>query len=70
MGGPGSADLAQAAASFLGMNGDALMRAIDWRTSPSRSENASAAHSGRIPVSFSIEALNSSSVNVSIPQSV
>jgi len=42
------------------MKGDALMRAIDCLTSFSRSENASAAHSGLIPVSCSMEALNAS----------
>ena len=52
------------------MNGLAWMRAIDWRTSSSRSENASAAHSGLIPTSSWTERLNSSSVKVSIPQSV
>ena len=43
------------------MNGLALMRAIDWRTSSSRSPNASAAHSGLMPVSSWIERLKSSS---------
>ena len=43
------------------MNGDALIRATDWRTSASRSENASAAHDGRIPVSCSIAFLKSAS---------
>ena len=52
------------------MNGLALIRLIDCRTSSSRSLNASAAHSGLIPVSAWMLALKSSSVNVSIPQSV
>src|SRR3712207_6235880 len=52
------------------MNGLAWMRAIDWRTSSSRSLNASAAHSGLMPVSSCTDRLNSSSVKVSIPQSV
>jgi hypothetical protein len=52
------------------MNGLALIRAIDWRTSSSRSGNASAAHSGLIPVSAWIERLKSSSLKVSMPQSV
>src|SRR5215213_382320 len=52
------------------MNGLARMREIDWRTSSSRSLNASAAHSGLMPVSSCTERLNSSSVNVSIPQPV
>ena len=52
------------------MNGLALMRAIDWRTSSSRSAKASAAHSGLMPVSSWIWRLKSSSVNVSMPQSV
>ena len=52
------------------MNGLAWIRAIDWRTSSSRSGKASAAHSGLTPVSSWTERLNSSSVNVSMPQSV
>ena len=52
------------------MNGLALMRAIDCRTSSSRSLKASAAHSGLMPVSSWIESRNSSSRNVSMPQSV
>ncbi len=52
------------------MNGLALIRAIDCRTSSSRSGKASAAHSGLMPVSFWMLALKSSSVKVSIPQSV
>ena len=36
------------------INGLAWMRAMFWRTSASRSANASAAHSGRMPVSSSI----------------
>ena len=39
------------------MNGLAWMRAIDWRTSSSRSSNASAAHSGLMPVSSWTRAL-------------
>jgi hypothetical protein len=46
------------------------MRAIDWRTSSSRSGNASTDHSGFTPMSSWTERLNSSSVNVSMPQSV
>ena len=57
-------------ASLRGMNGLAWIRAIDWRTSSSRSGNDSAAHSGLIPTASWIERLNSSSVNVSMPQSV
>ncbi len=56
--------------SVFGMNGEALIRLIDWRTSSSRSGNASAAHSGLMPVSSWIDFLNSSSVKVSMPQSV
>src|SRR5262249_17943351 len=56
--------------SLFGMNGEFLIRVMLWRTSPSRSSNASAAHSGFWPVSCSICFLNSSSVKVSIPQSV
>ena len=52
------------------MNGLALMRATDWRTSPSRSGKDSAAHSGLMPMSSWIDFLNSSLVNVSMPQSV
>jgi hypothetical protein len=37
--------------SVCGMNGDDLMRAMDWRTSSSRSEKDSAAQTGLIPVS-------------------
>ena len=46
------------------------MRPMDWRTSPSRSLKASAAQEGLRPVSAWMPALNSSSVKVSIPQSV
>ncbi|MDP8988444.1 MAG: hypothetical protein M3N11_08875, partial [Actinomycetota bacterium] len=57
--------------TFLwGMKGLAWMRAIDWRTSASRSEKASKAKGGRMPVSASIRPLRSSSRKVSIPQSV
>jgi hypothetical protein len=52
------------------MNGLASIRALDCRTSSSRSENDSAAHSGLTPVSSWIERRKASSVNVSIPQSV
>src|SRR3954454_5086708 len=52
------------------MNGLALMRAIDWRTSSSRSGNASGAHVGLMPVASCSERRKSSSLNVSIPQSV
>src|SRR5581483_8975564 len=52
------------------MKGLALMRAIDWRTSSSGSSKASAAHSGLIPVSAWIWRRKSSSVKVSMPQSV
>ena len=52
------------------MNGLAWMRASDCRTSSSRSPNASAAQCGLMPVSSCTERRNSSSVNVSIPQSV
>ena len=44
-------------ASLCGMNGLALIRAMDWRTSSSRSVKASAAHSGLMPVSSWIDAL-------------
>src|SRR6185436_16892475 len=50
--------------SFFGMNGLALMRAIDWRTSVSRSLNASADQAGLRPVSSWIDALKPSSVKV------
>ena len=56
--------------SFFGMNGLASIRAIDWRTSVSRSANASAAQAGLTPVSSRTDCLKSSSVNVSMPQSV
>src|ERR1700683_986489 len=49
--------------SLFGMKGLALIRAMDWRTSPSRAGKASRAKDGRVPVS-------SSSWKVSIPQSV
>ena len=52
------------------MNGLARMRAIDWRTSASRSSKASAAHGGLMPVSSCTDCLNASSVKVSMPQSV
>jgi hypothetical protein len=48
-----------------------LDRAIDWRTSASRSSNASAAHSGLMPVSSRTRLLERVvGVKVSIPQSV
>ena len=48
-----------------GMNGLALMRAIDWRTSfVGVGEGFVAAHSGLMPVSSWTERLNSSSVKV------
>ena len=43
--------------SLTGMNGLAEIRESDWRTSSSRSLNASAAHAGLIPVSSWIDAL-------------
>jgi hypothetical protein len=52
------------------MNGLALILAIDCRTSSSRSSNASAGHSGLIPVSRWMPLRKSSSANVSISQSV
>lgn len=52
------------------MNGLALIRAMDWTTSASRSGKASHAQVGRRPVSATIDSLNPSSVNVRIPQSV
>src|SRR5215211_6265858 len=52
------------------MNGLALIRSMDWRTSSSRSLNDSADQGGLIPVSSWIWRLNSSSLKVSIPQSV
>src|SRR5699024_4000946 len=48
----------------------APIRRSDWRTSAAGSAKASAAQAGRIPVSSSICALKSSSVKVSMPQSV
>jgi hypothetical protein len=48
----------------------ALIRAMLWRTSSSRSEKASRAKGGRMAVSAAIWAFTSSSVKVSIPQSV
>lgn len=51
--------------SFFGMNGEALIRLIDWRTSSAGSGKAPAAHSGLMPVSSWIDLLNSSSVKVS-----
>ncbi len=56
--------------SLCGMNGLALIRAMDCLTSPPRSGNASAAHGGRMPVSSSMARRNSSSLNVSMPHSV
>src|SRR5271165_1902898 len=56
--------------SLFGMNGLALIRAMDWRRSASRSPKASSANGGRMPVSASIWALTSSSWKVSMPQSV
>src|SRR6266852_478169 len=56
--------------SLRGIKGLALIRAIDWRTSFSRFEKASSRNAGRMPVSSSIWALTSSSLNVSMPQSV
>jgi hypothetical protein len=41
--------------SFLGMNGEALMRAIDWRKSSAASGKDSAAHSGSMPSSSWID---------------
>jgi len=57
-------------ASLCGMNGLALRRPIDWRTSCPASPNDSTAHGGLIPVSPSIAPLNSSSVVFCMPQSV
>src|SRR4029450_9665485 len=56
--------------SLLATKGLALMRAIDWRMSRSRSEKASRGKCGRRPGLFSISAFTSSSVKVSMPQSV
>jgi len=57
-------------ASVWGMNGLVLMRAMDCATSVSRSLNDSGDHDGLMPVSAWMSALNWSSVNVSMPQSV
>ena len=46
------------------------MRAMDWRTSCSRSRNDSNANDGRSPVYTSISSLAASSRKVIIPQSV
>ncbi len=52
------------------MNGLALMRPIELRTSSSRSVKDSGDHVGLIPVSFCRSPRKPSSVKVSIPQSV
>src|SRR4051794_38704593 len=56
--------------SFLGMKGLSLRRASESRTSTSTSEKACADQPGRWPVSSSSLAANSSSLKVSMPQSV
>ena len=55
---------------LLGMKGLVWIHAIDCRTSPSRSPNASSANVGRKPVPAMIASFTSSSRKVSIPQSV
>ena len=52
------------------MKGEALIRAIDWRTLPARSVKAPGAQVGLAPVSVSRAEHSSSSVKESMPQPV